>query len=334
MGCVVAKPFHNEFALLTIGTIIDANINHHSDMKTKIAHELRDAPCFTEADVDMANDMIIEKAGHDFGYVADVAIPYLKEPFTESVSDRLKGLPEGIKSVYRASFAAMPPNYADLLRTALSWTVFAPGSALPTIEEVSDAFRGTFTDSRFPVATDNLRKQLERAAGPFLRLDGNYVNLQDWDQIPDFCKEDVDHAEHDDGHLTKQYCDRCKRLLSQPRSLAFDEKSEHLQRALTCLRHLNNPLFQKRAGLLEVVEAIEVPDVEFSKAKEERSDNSNDISDKVPAAEAADGQHGDSDVGTTAADTTESDGNPDDEAQIEPSSSDNPGRAIRRVPGR
>ncbi|KAK7934575.1 hypothetical protein PG985_000070 [Apiospora marii] len=339
VGCSVAKPFHNEFESMTnIGTSIDADDNHRPDMESKIKHELRDAPCFSEADVGTATGAIIKKAGHDFGYVAHVAIPYLKEPFTESVSDRLKGLPEGIQSVYKTSFAAMPSNYADLLRTALSWTVFSPGSALPTIEEISDAFHGTYdsatveeysggssTDAGFPVATDNLRKQLERSAGPFLRLDGNEVSLQDWERIPEFCKEVVDHDERDEGHVTGHYCDRCKKLLSQPRSLAFDEKREHLQRALMCLRHLNNPVFQRRAGLLEGFEAIEDPEAVLSKTEESTSDTPNDASDKVPAAEAMDDQHGDSDIGATAGGVADGDENLDDGAQAEFPNNEDPG---------
>ncbi|KAK6859062.1 hypothetical protein PG995_004915 [Apiospora arundinis] len=294
-GCTVSMPFYYEMNR----TAIDVNAHHRADMHTKVIDALRGVPGLSEAEMLEACHEILDRAGHSFGYLIDVAIPFLQEPFSGSLSDRLKGLPEGIKSIFKQALDALPSNKAGLLRTAVSWTLFTPpGDNLPTLEEISDAFHGAYEDTPreyhddsssthagFPVATELFRKQIQDVAGPFLTIyNERFVNLQDWEQIPTFC-EDAGNEPHkyDESHSPGQYCDRCKTQLSQSNSLAFKEKDEHLQRALTCLRRLNNLLFQRRAGLLE-----DIAGTEHSDAK--TSENGDDITTNYPEAKAVEAQ--------------------------------------------
>lgn len=338
VACPVTARFQYEFRSFKMGNPIDANRYHRSDMEMKITHELKNVPGCSEAETADAVGKVLDKAGHDFGYVANVALPYLKEPSTERFCDRLKRLPEGMKSVYDAAFGALSSNYANLLRVAVSWALFTPGNDLPTIEEVNDAFYGTYDGAAkeeysdgvtiktgFPVATKLFREQLERVSGPFLRLVGNYINLQDWDQIPCYCKNRADHHEHQEIDSTGKYCDRCKMLLSQPRSLGFDEKDEHLRRALTCIRHLNNPLFQKRAGLLEASDPTEESDSEARATEHETSDGASDTSNNIPSPQPFVGQDSTSDVDTVATNKPEKDRATESTTQVAPDGNDDSG---------
>lgn len=290
VGCSASMPFR----YTTSATTIDTNANHEADMAMKVTDALMGIPGLSETERMEACDVVLKKACHSFGYVVDVAVPFLQEPFNNSLSERLNSLPEGMKSTYKQALEALPPNKAGLLRTAVSWTLFTPGGDLPTLEEISDAFHGAYEDTvgkdrhdgtsappGFPIVTELFRKQIENVGDPFLAIfNEDFVNLQEWDHIPAFCLDAVDEPpDYNDSHSSGQYCDRCKTQVSQSNSLAFTSKNEHLQRALTCLRHLNNSLFQERAGLLEKSAGTEDP-----AAKSEPTENDMVVSE--PGVEA------------------------------------------------
>ncbi|KAK3291657.1 ankyrin repeat-containing domain protein [Chaetomium fimeti] len=208
---------------------------------------------------------ILEKAGSRFLYVRDTAIPFMLEPFQRPLSKRLETLPDGISDVYKKALSKMSPNYLDLLRTALTWTLLAPEfPGYPHAREIMDAFQGTYdfpaevgledgVEAEFPVASRLELEQLRAATDPFLRLipenDGRvWVFESDTVAVCDYFlknSEDVQPEVEEHEHV----CARCGSAESPATQLYIDPKQGNLQMALTCLRHLNNPLFQQRAGL-------------------------------------------------------------------------------------
>ncbi|KAK1058562.1 hypothetical protein LTR74_013285 [Friedmanniomyces endolithicus] len=254
---------------------LDVGHYNQSDIDAKLTAELKGLPGWTEQERNEAKTHIIQRAGFDFKYVIQVAIPFIQQPFQRPLSNRLRDLPEGMGETYSQAISAMPSNYLELLRTALAWTLFAPNDV--KVQVIMEAYSGVYlipynaeqlqsaVENEVPragSASDMDVKQLRKAAGPFLDIfeeDGQHlVSLKDSPQVRKFCLQRNDD-EHLDVHDGVSICTRCKANLTPAKRLDFSEKEGHLDLAITCLRHLNSALFQARFCTDESVveEAVE-----------------------------------------------------------------------------
>ncbi|KAI1394348.1 ankyrin repeat-containing domain protein [Hypoxylon trugodes] len=286
VGCGEKDSFYREVKLTSTPprhVDIESNIQHDIDLKLSSA--LREVPGLTETEQNIAKEAILKKSSSCFSYIVDIAIPFMREPFQRPLANRLAVLPEGVNHTYEEALHSMGANYVELLRLALQWTLLSRAS--PTVEEIMDAFYGTYTTSsegleadssskersEFPFASEISKSQLDQARVPFLHLDLNrntvsYVSLQDPDQVRGFCMPST-AAKHETMN-DPELCKRCTSKLSISKQVIISEKQGHLDIAITCLRSLNNPLFQKRAGLLPKI-AAEPCSVDKDPAPEEKS---------------------------------------------------------------
>ncbi|KAK0928504.1 hypothetical protein LTR91_009984 [Friedmanniomyces endolithicus] len=246
---------------------LDVGHFNQSDIDAKLTAELKGMLGWTEQERNEAKDYIVQRAGSDFKYVIQVAIPFIQQPFQRPISNRLRDLPEGMGETYSQAISAMPSNYLELLRTALAWTLFAPNDV--KVQVIMEAYSGVYllpynaeqlqsaVDNEAPgagSASDLDVKQLRKAAGPFLDIfeeDGQHL-------VRKFCLQRTDD-EHLDVHNGDLICTRCKASLTPAKRLDFSEMEGHLDLAITCLRHLNSALFQARFCTDESVveEAVE-----------------------------------------------------------------------------
>lgn len=257
---------------------IDVEEGNSDDMAAQLSSALDSMADWSTDEITEAKTKVLEMAGRRFGYISDIAIPFLHQPFQRPLYTRLEALPEGITDSYRQAVSSMPPNYLDLLKTALTWTLYCFQPV--QVKEVIDAFSGVYDGDRdgdVPAdyaetygyrSTDLELQQLLGASGPFLKVTPNLakdqiVVLQDSAQIRKFCSHadtDSESAAIAHGHT---HCARCKGSLQSTHSLGLMTKKQiHLDLALELVRHLNNPLFQKRFDLLspedaETTEAVE-----------------------------------------------------------------------------
>lgn len=263
-GCRSGYKFHNLVQSLQATQCVDLGHNNHEDILAKLSSQLKAIPGLSEAEQKEAVEAIMERAGPRFAYVDDIAIPFMREPFKRPLSKRLQQLPEGMNSIYNEALRTMAPNYVELLRTALTWTLFAP--VPPYVEEIMDAYNGlydasgpdaeaaafTLESKPFSGPTELEIEQLRDACGPFLRLargrakDEHLVMLQDGPRIRDFCLH-LPEAGDTSTHEVGQVCARCQGALSESKAFKMSPKGGHLEMAITCLRHLNSPTFQKHA---------------------------------------------------------------------------------------
>ncbi|KAL1841527.1 hypothetical protein VTJ49DRAFT_6956 [Mycothermus thermophilus] len=267
VGCASNTKF---FTALDLGpsSYIDVQQWNWEDMDMVLTNALKTIPGLTADEQEEAKEAITEKARSRFAYVMDTALPFMREPFQRPLKNRLASLPDGASDVYSKILEHMSPNYLDLLRTALTWTLLSdewPG--LPEAREIMDAFQNTYdvapedvtanldeVEPEFPKITPLELEQLKQAAVPFLHVnqedDGTvWLWESDYEALKEYFIKDGDGSEsetEDPTHL----CARCGTVRMATKSLAIDPKEGHLKMALMCLRHLNNPLFQKRAGLL------------------------------------------------------------------------------------
>ncbi|KAL2178339.1 ankyrin repeat-containing domain protein [Thermothelomyces heterothallicus CBS 202.75] len=253
--------------------LIGVDFYNRGDIEMVLTDALKDVPGLSAAEQETAKEAIMKKAGSRFLYVRDTAIPFMREPFQRPLSKRLEALPDGTSDVYGKALSKMSSNYLDLLRTALTWTVFSspefPG--WPRAKEVVDFFQGTYDDPEardaaddegdeegFPEITPLELDQLRTATNPFLNVwqdsDGEYWLFEtDEAAVHEyFVRSGDDIPAEEESH--EHFCARCGSTASASKRLYIDPKQSHLQMALTCLRHLNNPLFQRRAGLISAAD--------------------------------------------------------------------------------
>jgi ankyrin repeat protein len=298
VGCASSTKFFNELDL-SPDSYVDVADGNSQDIELVLTDALKGIPGLTSAEQADAKTAILEKARSRFVYVLNTAIPFMREPFQRPLSRRLEALPDDINDAYSKALSKISPNYQELLRTALTWSLLSPEfPGFPFAREVMDGFQGTYDFSPdededegeededenededeiepdFPPISRLEMEQLRAATEPFLKLSQNpdgsvWVYEPDPQAVADFfIKSEADvHEEPEDE---EQLCARCGSTRSISKALVIDRKEGHLQMALTCLRHLNHPLFQKRAGL--ITEATEDSEDEDEDAEGEGSED-------------------------------------------------------------
>lgn len=248
------------------GKIIDIYWYVRDDIGQVLRDVLKDTPGLSAAEQEEAEAAIREKAGSQFRYVCEAAIPFIREPFVRPLSKRLEALPGGLTDRYAEQVRKLKPNYVGLLQTALKWTLLAPDfPGEPRGREIMDDFYGTYDsleetsdkqqeDGMFPPISQAELDQIRDAGDLFLNSapeaygDMRYY-LRDVQQVREFCLNST-RDNHDNDHDIDQVCPRCKSEIDQTVRVSVDLKQDHLQMAITCLRHINNPVFQRRCGLL------------------------------------------------------------------------------------
>ncbi|KAK3991458.1 ankyrin-3 [Cladorrhinum sp. PSN332] len=252
---------------------LDVAEENRQDLDAVVAVALKEVPGLSAAEQEEAKLAISDKAQGSFRYVYRSAIPFMSEPFQRPLSARLKALPGGLGDNYAKAIRRLSPNYLALLRTALTRVLLAPSGRL-SVREVMDAYQGTYNspadaDTEIDEAADNSEsakssfpdpsrleiQQLQDATESILMITrGDHrrgdliICASDLELLSSFfCKSsDAEAEEETEEHL----CARCQATRSKRTSLLVDAKTAHLEIALGCLVHMNNPLFQKRAGLV------------------------------------------------------------------------------------
>ena len=241
---------------------ISMNKNNRSDMKLFVEGTLLGMRGWTSKERDLAAAEVIKRAGPYFKYPAQVAIPFLNQPWQRPIENHLRALPEGLGEKYTQFLRGLSANYVQLLRTALTWALSAQRPV--TVTEVMEVYTGVynaptdetpsseeapdlsmeFEDSELYV------KQLQEAGGPFLytyRYNGRwYIKLKDSGAVREFCEKPVEkHAFNTTGRGA-QLCGKCHTDLQVTNALSISKKEGHLDVALATIRNLNSPLFQRR----------------------------------------------------------------------------------------
>ncbi|KAM0694964.1 hypothetical protein Q7P36_005320 [Cladosporium allicinum] len=261
--CRTGKTFANR--AFASDLTVDIEGGNSKDMSLLLSSEMEDMADWTTDERAEAGKKVLTKAGTRFGYISEVAIPFLRQPFQRPLSKRLEDLPEGITDSYIQTINSMSPNYLDLLRTALTWTLYSAQTV--RVKEVMEAFSGAYGAGRDGDVPNNYAErlsynvtkleleQLQDASGPFLKVTRNLkedhiVSPSDYVQIRQFCDQAGEKSGNPEAAHTHEYCVKCRANLDSSHRLELPEKQVHLDMALQLVRHLNNPLFQKRFGLL------------------------------------------------------------------------------------
>ena len=220
-------------------TTINIEDDNHNDMALQLSSVIESMADWTTDERAEAKSKVLEKARRRFSYISEVAIPFLRQPFQRPLSKRLKALPDDITDSYKQAINGMPPNYLDLLHTALAWTLY---SAQPVrVKEVIEAFSGTYqagrdgevpNDYAFRLgynATALELQQLLDASGPFLKFtinaaQENIVTPQDYVHIRQFCNQQDQESDGLGASNTDRHCKKCTADIDSTHRLKLTEK--------------------------------------------------------------------------------------------------------------
>lgn len=247
-------------------TCIDVSGNIQADLETVLDSRLRELSGWSDIEKQQAKESVLNKAGTRFDYINDVAMPFLEQPFQRPIAKYLSRLPEGMNESFEQAFQSMPQNYFELLRIAVTWSLLAPRKV--TVKEIIEAYSGTYTvdepngtmivganDDAYEMTESALEmQQIRGASGPFLSTETNEIGqtviiLQNPRQLRMFCQHTA-QSQPKPCEENAPICDNCKSPMAKSSRLAIDPKVAHYEIALTLLKHLNSPLFQRRFGLL------------------------------------------------------------------------------------
>lgn len=214
--------------------------HNESDIRLIIARGLEMLPGLAQTERAEVETVIMQKTGHRFTYVEQVALPFLRTPFRRPVASWLKDLPDNVNETYHHHLLQLSPNYHELLRTALAWALVA--QVPPSVEEVMDAYSRVYMDDAMDIERgmnkSNLnlyREQIQKAGGPFLEvMDDESVTLTNAQAVRSFCSQAFEKPAV--GSNEALLCTRCSAARGTEFTLSISEKEEHLKIAIICCK--------------------------------------------------------------------------------------------------
>ena len=246
---------------------ISIGANNGGDIDIIIRNGLNRMPGWSESEIEEAFQRVRDKTGPRVHYAVQVALPFLLQPFQRPISKRLKDLPDNMNETYSQHLRQLAPNYVDLLKTAMVWTLLADGAV--TVQEIMDAYSGIYlatdgVDESYTNVADSDKlhaAQIRDAGGPFLEVTDNgihhVVTLQDRKGMWEYCFEPNDAASDHEGH-DQELCPRCSAMLHSSRALALSEKEAELAMAVICCKW-SLPLPQGSDEVMPIIFRSTVP---------------------------------------------------------------------------
>jgi hypothetical protein len=228
--------------------MISMDMNNSEDIKLVIESSLAVIPGWSQVERTEAIEKVRQQTKYNFKYVAQSAIPFLMEPFQRPISKRLAQLPDNMNDTYAKFVRQLSPNYLELLKVSLTWTLLAQSEV--SVQEIIDVYtekyiRPQADDEEVEVTEmENINllvTQIRDAGSQFLDVDDNgrtmIVNLKDADATRKFCFRNSDLGTSQDV-TNNGSCENCKAELNPTSALSLSEKSGHLLVALTCRKSL------------------------------------------------------------------------------------------------
>lgn len=116
--------------------------NNTVDIKKNVTTQMREFPGWTAPEKNHAVEQIVRKSGGQFKFV-QIALELLRKPLIRPFEPTIDGLPNGLDGSYITSWNATNADYRELLKTALTWTLFGDGSV--TVPVIMDAYGRTYS---------------------------------------------------------------------------------------------------------------------------------------------------------------------------------------------
>ena len=218
--------------------IIKVEDHNGPDIEKAAKAKLEEMPGLSPEERVLACTSIVGKAKGLFRCV-DPAIEFLKKPWQRPLEKRLAELPDGLDNSYQQILRQTDPDYMELLRVGLTWSIFA--QIKPSVAEIMDEYSCAYAegiegaDDNPYDAMDNqlISDQIRRAgSGTFLEVAGNEVSVRHT-TVKEFFLKETNTAESPNGHCVDDLCAKCQSKKSADQPFTMTEKEGQLRMAIT-----------------------------------------------------------------------------------------------------
>ena len=225
--------------------VIKVEYHNGPDIEHAAKLKLDCLPGLSPAERTLASAAIVKKAKGLFRCV-EPAIEFLKKPLQRPLERALEKLPDGLDNSYQQIFRQTDPEYLDLLKTALHWSIL--GQRKPTIAEIMDDYSFAYeqaegSDENPYDDLDNPSKPEEsrllipdqiRAAGSstFLDVVGNIVTTRHT-TVADFFLRATTSTKQPVDTCKNILCPNCSSRTTSDRVWTLTEKEGQLRMAIT-----------------------------------------------------------------------------------------------------
>ena len=222
-------------------------VEYHNgpDIEHAAKLKLDGLPGLSPAERTLASEAIVKKAKGLFRCV-EPAIEFLKKPLQRPLERALEKLPDGLDNSYHQIFRQTDPEYLDLLKTALHWSIL--GQRKPTIAEIMDDYscayeqaegsdENPYDDLDNPTNSEESRLLIPdqiRAAGSstFLDVVGNLVTTRHT-TVADFFLRAPTSMQQPVDTCKDVLCPNCSSRATSDRVWNLPEKEGQLRMAIT-----------------------------------------------------------------------------------------------------
>ena len=208
------------------------------DIENTAKVKLEKIPGLSPAEKALACKSIVEKAKGVFRCI-DPAIEFLKKPWQRPLEKRLAELPDGLDNSYLQILSQIDPDYMELLKVGLTWSIFA--RIKPTVAEIMDEYSCAYaegiegTDENPYDTMDNqmISDQIGGiGSGTFLEVVKNEVSVRHT-TVKDFFLKENPVADVPNGHCINDLCPKCQSRKSAEQPFTMSEKEGQLRMAIT-----------------------------------------------------------------------------------------------------
>ena len=238
--------------------VIKVEDHNAPDLEHAAKFKLDSLPGLSPTERTLACEAIVKKAKGLFRCV-DPAIEFLKKPLQRPLEKALERLPDGLDNSYQQLLRQTDPEYLELLKTALHWSIL--GARKPTIAEIMDDYSRAYAQDEGsdvnpydeledPTLPDEAKRLIpnqirEAGSSTFLEVSGNKVTTRHT-TVTDFFKRTTPSTDQPGNHCEDKLCPSCKNRAINDQSWTLTDKEGHIRMAITIFRHLNSPLYRKR----------------------------------------------------------------------------------------
>ena len=242
---VCSRPEADVVDDLTAKSIIKVEDHNGPDIEHAAKFKLNDLPGLSPAERALACEAIVKKAKGLFRCV-DPAIEFLKKPLQRPLEKALERLPDGLDNSYQQILRQTDPEYLELLKTALHWSIL--GQRKPTIAEVMDDYSRAYAqdegsdinpydDLEDQTQADETRRLIPdqiRAAGSstFLEVLGNKVMTRH-STVADFFLRTTTPTSQPVDRCEDRLCPSCKSRAMNDQTWTLTYKEGQLRMAIT-----------------------------------------------------------------------------------------------------
>ena len=255
---ICSRPESDVIYDLTGKPIINVEDHNAPDIEHAAKFRLNSLLGLSPTERTLACEAIVKKAKGLFRCV-DPAIEFLKKPLQRPLEKALERLPDGLDNSYQQTLRQTDPEYLELLKTALHWSIL--GVRKPTIAEIMDDYSRAYAQDEGsdvnpydeledPTLPDEAKRLIpdqirEAGSSTFLEVSGNNVTTRHT-TVTDFFKRTTPSIDQPGDHCEDKLCPSCKFRAINDQSWTLTDKAGHLRMAITIFRHLNSPLYRKR----------------------------------------------------------------------------------------